>query len=155
MSHFWRVLVLIVAFSILGASFYITYDKYNRDTTKQENSVGEELQKKETPTPQPKEEAVVSWYDKSACVGRYGIDCFTANGEFFNEDALTFAHRFMEFGTRVRFCGADEKCVVCICNDRGPFVDGRDFDLSYGCADELDIIRKGVSKVTWQGLNTK
>lgn len=55
----------------------------------------------------------------------------TANGERFNHDALTAAHKTLPFGSRIKVThpktGRD---IVVTINDRGPFVDGRVIDLS-------------------------
>jgi rare lipoprotein A len=73
----------------------------------------------------------------------------TANGERFNPDGLTFAHRTMAFGTRVRFCNGG-RCVVARCNDRGPFVGGVSFDLSRGTFASIAPLSAGVITVTWE-----
>jgi len=52
----------------------------------------------------------------------------TANGERVNCSAMTAAHRRLPFGTRVRVCHSG--CVTVRINDRGPWVRGRDIDLS-------------------------
>lgn len=55
----------------------------------------------------------------------------TANGEVFNQQALTAAHRKLQFGTKVRVTNtANGKSVIVRINDRGPFVGGRIIDLS-------------------------
>ena len=56
----------------------------------------------------------------------------TANGERVNCSAMTAAHRRLPFGTRVRVCHS--RCVTVRVNDRGPFVRGRDIDLSPAAA---------------------
>jgi len=56
----------------------------------------------------------------------------TANGERVNCSAMTAAHRRLPFGTRVRVCHS--RCVTVRINDRGPFVRGRDIDLSPAAA---------------------
>jgi rare lipoprotein A (peptidoglycan hydrolase) len=96
-----------------------------------------------------RKEAVVSYYDESVCWGRK--TCKTASGENFNPQELTVASRTMQFGTRIQFYNGDNN-VVCRVNDRGPFVAGREFDLSFGCASALGIIRQGVAKVLWEEL---
>lgn len=54
-----------------------------------------------------------------------------ANGQTFNQGALTAAHRSLPFGTRVRVTNqANGKSVVVTITDRGPFVKGRVIDLS-------------------------
>lgn len=73
----------------------------------------------------------------------------TANGETYDPDALTAAHRTLRFGTRVRVVreGDGRSVVVCV-NDRGPYVDGRVIDLSRAAAAALGMIRAGVVDVS-------
>jgi rare lipoprotein A len=55
----------------------------------------------------------------------------TANGETFDPEALTAAHKEWDFDTRVRVTNPDNgKSVVVRINDRGPYIDGRCIDLS-------------------------
>lgn len=95
-------------------------------------------------------EATVSYYDQSACGNKeYGTTCKTANGEIFNENEKTVAHRSIKFGTRIEFKYGDNH-VICRVSDRGPFIDGREFDLSLGCFRELSDISKGIIKVEYE-----
>ncbi len=72
----------------------------------------------------------------------------TANGEVYDENKMTAAHKTLPFGTTVRVTNlANGKKVVVRINDRGPFVKGRIIDLSYKAAGELDYISRGVVKV--------
>lgn len=68
----------------------------------------------------------------------------TASGEIHHSRALVAAHRTLPFGTRVRVSLADGHSVIVRINDRGPFVRGRDLDLSYGAARQLGMLRRGV-----------
>lgn len=78
----------------------------------------------------------------------------TASGERFNMNALTVAHKTLPFGTRVEFtCASTGKKVVAKVNDRGPYVHGRSFDLSYSAAKALGILDRGVAKVTYRVLD--
>ena len=78
----------------------------------------------------------------------------TANGERFNMNALTVAHKSLPFGTKVEFtCASTGKKVVARVNDRGPYVHGRSFDLSYQAAKTLGILDRGVAKVTYRILD--
>jgi rare lipoprotein A len=61
----------------------------------------------------------------------------TANGERVNCSAMTAAHRKLPFGTRVRVC--HNGCVIVRINDRGPFVRGRDIDLSPAAARAIGV----------------
>ncbi|MEH1123990.1 septal ring lytic transglycosylase RlpA family protein [Micromonospora sp. CPCC 206061] len=55
----------------------------------------------------------------------------TANGEQFDPEALTAAHKTLPFDTRVRVTNpSNGKSVVVRINDRGPYIDGRCIDLS-------------------------
>lgn len=81
----------------------------------------------------------------------YGSDFHgkpTASGEIFDMYDLTAAHNTLPLGTRVRVTNMrNGKEVVVRINDRGPFVEGRIIDLSYGAADELDMIGPGIIPV--------
>jgi len=70
----------------------------------------------------------------------------TANGEVYDMQKLTFAHKTMPFGTVVRF-SYNGKSITGRCNDRGPFIAGRTFDLSYAMACSLGMVDKGVDAV--------
>ena len=69
----------------------------------------------------------------------------TANGEVFDAYGLTAAHKTLPFGTRLLVFtpGSNEQVVVRI-SDRGPYVDGRELDLSYGAFRELEDPDKGL-----------
>ncbi len=55
----------------------------------------------------------------------------TANGETFDPEALTAAHKEWDFNTRVRVTNPENgRSVVVRINDRGPYIDGRCIDLS-------------------------
>lgn len=77
----------------------------------------------------------------------------TANGETYDENALTAAHRTLAFGTMIRVSNlSNGKKVVLRVNDRGPFVDGRIVDLSFRGAQDLDMVKAGVVKVRLEVL---
>jgi rare lipoprotein A len=72
----------------------------------------------------------------------------TANGERFDTNKHTAAHRTLPFGTRVRVTNLDNgKSTVVRINDRGPFIQGRIIDLSRAAAEELDMIETGTAPV--------
>lgn len=75
----------------------------------------------------------------------------TANGEQFNPEGMTAAHKTLAFGTRLKVTRGDKSVVVRI-NDRGPFIEGRTLDLAIGAARKLDMIEVGVAKVTIEVL---
>ncbi len=73
----------------------------------------------------------------------------TSNGEIYQANKLTAAHRSLPFGTIVKVTNiANGKSVEVRINDRGPFVSGRNIDLSAKAAEKLDMMQKGVIDVT-------
>lgn len=73
----------------------------------------------------------------------------TANGEVFDTNKLTAAHKTLPFNSLVRVVNVrNGKSVVVRINDRGPFVSGRVIDLSRAAAAAIDMIADGVAPVT-------
>lgn len=78
----------------------------------------------------------------------------TANGERFNMNSLTAAHKSLPFGTKLKVtCTTTGKSVIVRVNDRGPFKPGRSLDLSKGAAEQLGMIGRGITKVKYEILN--
>ena len=88
------------------------------------------------------EVGIASWYGP-------GFDGnLTANGEVYDMNGVSAAHKSLPFGTVVRVVEFDtRRSIVVRINDRGPFVDGRIIDLSKGAAAELGIVDKGITNV--------
>ncbi|GIJ47250.1 hypothetical protein Val02_41360 [Virgisporangium aliadipatigenens] len=83
----------------------------------------------------------------------YDTGSRTANGESFNPDGITAAHKTLPFNTQVRVTNkANGKSVVVRINDRGPFVSGRCLDLSRGAFKEIASLSAGVLTVDYQVL---
>ena len=79
----------------------------------------------------------------------------TASGERFDMHAMTAAHRTLPFGSRVRVTNpSNGRSVVVIINDRGPFIAGREIDLSRAAAKELRIIARGHAPVELELLGS-
>lgn len=78
----------------------------------------------------------------------------TANGEVFNPEDLTAAHKTLPFNTKVRVTNpANGKSVTVRINDRGPYIDGRCLDLSRAAFRAIADLNKGVlSVVTYEVL---
>jgi rare lipoprotein A len=84
----------------------------------------------------------------------YGDSTRTANGERFNPQSLTAAHRTLPFGTRVRVTNNwNGRSVIVRINDRGPFIRGRIIDVSLGAARELGMISSGIASVKVEVLD--
>jgi rare lipoprotein A len=100
------------------------------------------------PTATPIGPGVASYY------GRRFHGRRTANGERFDMNALTAAHKTLPFGSRVRvIIPRNGASVVVRINDRGPFVRGRHIDLSRRAAEEIGIVRSGHGRVELELLD--
>ncbi|MFF5116381.1 septal ring lytic transglycosylase RlpA family protein [Dactylosporangium aurantiacum] len=83
----------------------------------------------------------------------YATGSRTANGESFNPDGLTAAHKELPFNTRVRVTNlANGKSVVVRINDRGPFVSGRCLDLARGAFVTIASVSAGVINARYEVL---
>jgi rare lipoprotein A len=72
----------------------------------------------------------------------------TANGERFNQNALTAAHKHLPFGTRLRVTNMDTgRSVIVRVNDRGPYAGDRILDLSAGAAEKIGLDVSGVAPI--------
>ena len=89
-----------------------------------------------------KERGVASWY------GAQFHGKQAANGETFNMEALTAAHRTLPLGSMVRVVNLlNGKHVRVRINDRGPYVNGRILDLSRAAAAQLGMVDGGLSVI--------
>lgn len=89
-----------------------------------------------------KDRGVASWYG-GQFHGRQA-----ANGEIFDMEALTAAHRTMPLGSIVRVLNlANGKSLHVRITDRGPYVNGRILDLSRAAAAELGMEHEGITHV--------
>jgi len=88
------------------------------------------------------EVGIASWYGPGFQGNR------TANGEIYDMNGISAAHKSLPFGTIVRVVDLDTgRSVVVRINDRGPFIKGRIIDLSKGAAEKLGIVDKGIARV--------
>src|SRR5438132_10602796 len=91
---------------------------------------------------EPTQVVTASWYGP----GFHGQT--TASGETFNQHALTAAHRTLPLGTEAKVTNLETgQSVTVTINDRGPYVQGRQLDLSQAAAKQIGLIKKGVAKV--------
>ncbi|UTY26326.1 septal ring lytic transglycosylase RlpA family protein [Treponema denticola] len=72
----------------------------------------------------------------------------TANGEIFDMNAYTAAHKTLPFGTLVEVTNLENgRKVIVRINDRGPFIGNREIDVSKAAAIALDMLSGGVVRV--------
>jgi rare lipoprotein A len=97
------------------------------------------------------EEGMASWYggNDDGFAGRP-----TANGEIFDPEQYTCAHRTLPLGSFVEVENLDNhKRAVLRVNDRGPFIKGRILDLSKRGAQELGFLGRGTSRIRLRSVD--
>lgn len=93
------------------------------------------------------QDGVASWYGP----GFHGR--ITANGETFDQTALTAAHRSLPLPSLARITRLDTGASVLVrVNDRGPYIDGRIVDLSRAAAEALGFLDQGLIEVRVEAL---
>jgi rare lipoprotein A len=90
-------------------------------------------------------------YDETGIASWYGPTFYgkpTANGETYDGNKLTAAHKTLPLPVNVRVTNLDNgKSLVVRVNDRGPFARGRIIDLSKRAAELLDVVQSGTARV--------
>ena len=90
-------------------------------------------------------------YDETGIASWYGPDFYgknTANGEIYDGNLLTAAHRTLPMPVNVRVTNLDNgKSIIVRVNDRGPYARGRIIDLSRRAAELLDVVKSGTARV--------
>jgi rare lipoprotein A len=88
------------------------------------------------------ETGLASWYGPPYHARR------GSNGEIYNMNAMTAAHRTLPLGSIVRVTNLKTNHTALVrITDRGPFIPGRVIDLSLAAAHKVDIYRPGVAEV--------
>ena len=93
-----------------------------------------------------REEGVASWYGYETLCQKGGH--MTANGEAFDPEGLSAAHKYLPLPIHVRVTNLENRrSIIVRVNDRGPFVKGRIIDLSAGAAQKLGFYKVGTARV--------
>jgi len=99
-------------------------------------------------TERPRFEAGQTWKTRVSWYGEGFEGRRTASGEVFDHDMVSAAHRELPFGTWLQVVNQENgKTLEVRVNDRGPFKQGRDLDLSKEAARRLGFLDKGTAKV--------
>ncbi|MBI4800085.1 MAG: septal ring lytic transglycosylase RlpA family protein, partial [Desulfarculus sp.] len=94
-----------------------------------------------------RERGIASWYGPNFHGKR------TSNGEQYNMESLTAAHKTLPMDTWVEVTNQESgRQLVLRINDRGPFVDGRIIDLSKAAARDLVVLGRGTARVEVKAL---
>ena len=79
----------------------------------------------------------------------------SSNGEVYDMNAMTAAHRTLPLGSIVRVVNVKTGSSATVrITDRGPFIGTRIIDLSLAAAKKVDLVRAGVSQVRVEVLRT-
>ncbi len=130
--------VIILTLSLLSA------DPLRAQEAESENVAApvEEPERKPPEPSAPKQIGLAAYYHADFHGRR------TANGESFDHNGLTAAHKTLPFGTHVRVINLqNNKNVIVRVNDRGPVQTDRVIDLTRRAASILGFIRQGMAKV--------
>ena len=143
------IMILLVGFTLVTSESNKSFEPANiTDTTTANNDINRE--NTSIVNYINKGNMVASWY------GPHFHGKLTANGEIFDQLALTAASKTLRFGTLLKLTNPrNEKSVVVRINDRGPYVEGRQLDLSKGAALALGMVKRGVIKVKVEQLSLK
>lgn len=140
--------VFIILAGIFGSLFGATPEDGSKDvsiTTPTISPVIQESQRQETSCKdsyRPYARGIASWYGPGFDGKRM------ANGERFNMEGYTVAHKTLRLGTVVCITNrANGQSIEATVTDRGPYVAPRIIDLSKRVADELGITKRGVGSV--------
>jgi rare lipoprotein A len=95
---------------------------------------------------------IASWYGfRDGCNGKK-----TANGDVYNKNLLTAAHRTLQLPSLVRVKNLENnRSIIVLVNDRGPYANDREIDLSERAATILGMKSKGTAKVKVQYLHAE
>ena len=140
-----KILFILVLVALVGFTLVVNEDKITEPIVT-ENLVSVE---EETITA---DRSLVEFVDKGSMKASWYGPGFhgrkTANGEVYDQMSFTAAHKSLKFGTLLKITNLkNNKSVVIRINDRGPYINGRDLDLSKAAALELGMVRKGVAKI--------
>lgn len=107
--------------------------------------------------PQVAQKPQEAHYREVGTASWYGADFHgkkTANGEVFDMYDISAAHRILPLGTMIRVTNLDNlKSIKVRITDRGPLIQSRILDLSYGGAKELGFVERGTARVELETMN--
>lgn len=100
-----------------------------------------------------RKKGLASWYGNETLNQPGGH--MTANGEAFDPNQLTAAHKYLPLPTYARVTNlVNKRSVIVRVNDRGPFVPNRIIDLSSGAAKRLGFYHQGTTRVLVETVTT-
>ncbi len=154
MRSLTKAILIIVMLSLVGFTIVMGENSSENEPVNllETIAVNDELNKVNT--------SIISYIDEGEMVASWYGPRFhgrlTANGEIYDQMAFTAAHKKLRFGTLLKVTNSrNNKSVIIRINDRGPYIRGRQLDLSKAAAMELDLIQRGVAKVKVEQISLK
>lgn len=140
-----KILFILVLVALVGFTLVVNEDRITEPVVTEDVVSVEE----ETITA---DRSLVEFVDKGTMKASWYGPGFhgrkTANGEIYNQMSFTAAHKSLKFGTLLKITNQkNNKSVVIRINDRGPYIHGRDLDLSKAAALELGMVKRGVARI--------
>ncbi len=154
MKSLTKVLIILVMILLVG--FTLVTSEANNNIEPVNNAEITSVNNDETVA----SKSIVNYIDKGNMVASWYGPRFhgkiTANGEIYNQYAFTAASKSLRFGTLLKVINPrNDKSVVVRINDRGPYISGRQLDLSKAAALALGMMKRGVIKVQVEQLSLK
>ena len=130
---------MLTILTVFASSFFAPYEPVSDLGLVQEIPSGWQQLKENFDQLEP---MTASWYG-------YELEGHTkANGQPFDPEGLTAAHPTLPLGTRVwLYNPTTRRSVALEITDRGPFVPGRDIDISRAAAQKLGMLKQGVAEL--------
>ena len=144
-------MILLVGFTLVTSETKKPIEPVNiSETTTKNNDVNINNDKTSIVNYIEKGKMTASWY------GPRFHGRLTANGEIFDQYAFTAASKTLRFGTLLKLTNPrNNRSVIVRINDRGPYIAGRQLDLSKAAAISLGMEHRGVIKVNVEQLSLK
>jgi rare lipoprotein A len=141
-KHLAHGLALALLFASLGAAQGPNSSEATSAPSNSASSAQTKAEARKQAKPKPYQIGTASWY------GEYFVGKTTASGEPYDMYDMTAASLTIPLGTYVKVTNLrNGKAVVVRINDRGPVVEGRIIDLSYGAATALQFSNRGLQRV--------
>lgn len=154
MKSLTKVFIIFVMISLVGFTLVA-----NEDTENKGNLTNNEVVPVND-ADNSVSESVVDYTDKGTMIASWYGPRFhgkeTANGETYDQMAFTAAHKQFKFGTLLKVTNLrNNKSVIVRINDRGPYIPGRNLDLSKASAMALGMLHRGVIKVKVEQISLR
>jgi rare lipoprotein A len=144
-SFFFYLILSIVSITLTSCSSAPRYSSDNAGLTPRSRYYRTRVNPSDFPQSGENYRTGVKYHWVSSFYGRDFHGRLTSNGEVYDMNAMTCAHRELPFNTLLLVQNpVSGKTVTVRVNDRGLFVPGRDLDLSQGAAEKIGMIEKGV-----------